>query len=533
MSIQYDRRTFVKQIGLGSLGLALVGHSAYAATGNTASKTSLPRSTPEAQGVSSTAIINFLEKVAESKIDFHSIMVLRRGHIIAEGWWSPYAPHLKHTLYSLSKSFTSTAVGLAVNEGRFTIDSSVLDFFPNDKPDNISANLAAMKVKHLLTMSTGHVKETIQPMRHSDDSWAKTFLSQAVEKEPGTFFLYNTGATYMLSAIVQKVTGNTLQEYLTPRLFDPLGIKGEDWESDPQKINTGGYGLRVKTEDIARFGQLLLQKGVWNGKQIVPAVWIDEATRTQIASNSSKPNRPKEEDDWAQGYGYQFWRCRPGGYRGDGAFGQFCMVMPDHDAVIAITSESFSMQNSMNLVWEHLLAAIDKSKTSLPSDPATHSELSAKLKALRLDPPVVNAMSPLANRISGREFILDTNEFQAKSIQLLFDDKVCTMIVNYGASKHQVSCGINKWVEQKNEKKGTPFPLFGSSNVPSPLAGSVTWAKDTTLIMTLRMMEGAHANGLTFAFTDNHVTIKFHSSISQNNPNATDKRADLKGSYVI
>ena len=531
--VNLNRRLFIKHVGLGSLGIAVLTSISTEGFPEIGSKHLLPRSTPEAQGVSSDAVSNFLDKVADSKIDFHSIMVLRHGHVIAEGWWSPYAPHLKHTLYSLSKSFTSTAVGLAINEGHFTIDSPVLSFFPNDKPAEVSSQLAAMKVKHLLTMSTGHVKDTIQPMRHSSDPWAKTFLSQPVEQEPGTFFLYNTGATYMLSAIVQKVTGQTLQQYLRPRLFDPLGIFGEDWETDPQNINTGGYGLRLKTEDIAKFGQLFLQKGVWNGKQIVPAKWIEEATRSQIQSNPSKPNRPKEEDDWAQGYGYQFWRCRPGGYRGDGAIGQFCMVMPDQDVVIAITSESFSMQNSMNLVWEHLLAAIDKSSNTLGPDPTAHSKLSSKLKLLRLDPPLHSASSSIAKKISGKEFMLDTNEFLAKSIQLAFDEKACTMTVNYGSSRHQVSCGINKWIEQKNEKKGTPFPAPGSSNVPSPIAGSVTWADDTTLVMTLRMMEGAHANGLTFKFADNHVTIKFHSSISQNNPNAADKRADLQGSFVI
>lgn len=528
-----DRRSFIEQISLGSIGLALIGKPAYAYAAGNVGMTSLPRSIPEEQGVSSKAIGAFLDKVTESKIDFHSIMVVRHGNVIAEGWWSPYAPQLKHTLYSLSKSFTSTAVGLAIDEGHFTVDSPVLSFFPEDKPNDVSSNLAAIKVRHLLTMSTGHMKDTIQPMRHSTDSWAKTFLSQPVEKEPGTFFLYNTGATYILSAIIQRVTGQTLHEYLRPRLFDPLSISGEDWETNPQGINTGGYGLRIKTEDIAKFGQLFLQKGTWNGKQIVPAKWIEEATCSQIASNSSKPNRPKEEDDWAQGYGYQFWRCRPGGYRGDGAFGQFCMVMADYDAVIAITSESFSMQNSMNLVWEHLLPAMHKSASTLPADPASHTALSKKLKALHLNPPQLNRYSPIADRISGKEFMLDTNEFKAKAVQLIFQGETCTMNVNYGIARHQLICGINKWVEQKNAKRGTPFPLSGSANVHSPIAGSATWADDNTLIVTLRLMEGAHANGLTFIFSDNHVTIRFHNSISKNNPNATDKRTDLKGSYVV
>jgi len=194
-----------------------------------ASNAALLRSTPEQQGVSSSRLNLFLDEVAKSKIEFHSIMVVRHGQVIAEGWWAPYKPSLKHTLYSLSKSFTSTAVGLAVNEGLFNIEDSVISFFPSDVPQPVNANLAAMKVKHLLTMSKGHVKDTIQPMRNGQVTWVQTFLSQPVEREPGTHFLYNTGATYMLSAILQKITGQTLMQYLRPRLFDPLDIQGEDW----------------------------------------------------------------------------------------------------------------------------------------------------------------------------------------------------------------------------------------------------------------------------------------------------------------
>jgi CubicO group peptidase (beta-lactamase class C family) len=526
------RRIFLKQIGLGSIGFALIAGVPDHHYIKIARSSALPCSSPEQQGVSSVGLISFLDEVAKSNIEFHSIMVVRHGHVIAEGWWAPYAAPLRHTLYSLSKSFTSTAVGLAVSEGHLDIEAPVISFFPTEVPQEVTPNLAAMKVKHLLTMSTGHAKDTIQSLRHSTDTWVRTFLNLPVEREPGTFFLYNTGATYMLSAIVQKVTGQPLLQYLRPRIFEPLGIEGEDWETDPLGINTGGYGLRVKTEDLAKFGQLYLQKGKWNGKQILSEQWIDEATRTQIASNSSKPSRPKEEDDWAQGYGYQFWRCRPGGYRADGAFGQFSMVMPDYDAVIAITSESFSMQNSMDLVWSHLLPTMDKTKATLSGDARAQADLKEKLKGLRLEPPKKNETSPLTNRISGKEFTLETNEFKAKSIQLNFNGNTCVFVLQDDTGRHRVTCGINKWVGQKNEGKKTPFPLSGRMDVTTAIAGSATWSNDTTLLMTWRLMESAHTNGLSFIFDDNNVTIKFHNSISLNNPKAHDKRADLKGAFL-
>ncbi len=198
-----------------------------------------------------------------------------------------------------------------------TVDDKVVSFFPNEVPATVSANLAAMRVKDLLTMATGHDKDSTGALRSDpDQNWVKAFLAQPVEHEPGTFFVYNSGATYMLSAIIQKVTGQPLLVYLKPRLFDPLGIEGADWETDPKGIATGGWGLRVRTEDIAKFGQLYLKKGLWNGKRILPEAWIEDATKFQIQSKGG--SRPKEENDWLQGYGYQFWavpqRRVPGGW---------------------------------------------------------------------------------------------------------------------------------------------------------------------------------------------------------------------------
>ena len=270
---------------------------------NPTPRAALPRSNPEAQGVSSSAILSFVE-AADRNIDaLHSLMILRHGQVIAEGWWSPYGAESPHMLFSLSKSFTSTAIGLAIAEGRLSVDDEVLKFFPEDMPQEPNNNLKAMRVRDLLRMNTGQESE---PPRPPAQSWKKAFLSHPVRFKPGTHFLYNTSATYMLAAIVEKTTGMSLLDYLKPRLFDPLGIENPTWEKSPEGINTGGYGLSIRTEDIARFGQLYLQKGKWQGKQLVPVAWVEEATSFQT-SNGSNP-----KSDWDQGYGYQFWRCRNG-----------------------------------------------------------------------------------------------------------------------------------------------------------------------------------------------------------------------------
>lgn len=329
---------------LGSL--LAVGQLALAETA------ALPRCAPEGQGVSSAAIREFIE-TANQKIDtLHSVMIVRHGHVIAEGWWKPEAPDKQHVLHSLSKSFTSTAVGLAVAEGKLSIDDPVLKFFPEDAPAEPSNNLKQMRVRDLLTMSTGH---QVEAKFTNDEPWVKTFLAHPVPHKPGAHFQYNTPATYMCSAIVQKVTGQTVLDYLKPRLFEPLGIENPKWGTSPQGITYGGFGLHIKTEDIAKFGQLYLQKGKWNGKQLVPASWVEMATSKQV-SNGSDPSR-----DWDQGYGFQFWRCRHGAYRGDGAFGQFCIVLPDQDAVIAITADTKDMQAELNVVWDKLLPAFQAS----------------------------------------------------------------------------------------------------------------------------------------------------------------------------
>lgn len=339
------------------------------------SSSRLPRSSPESQGVSSAQVRAFVEAADQSIRDMHSFMLVRHGHVVAECWWHPQAAEKPHILWSLSKSFTSTAVGLAVAEGKLSIDDKVLSFFPEDVPPEPSPHLRAMTVRHLLTMSTGHAAE---PWWQGEEVWTKRFLAEPVPHEPGTHFRYNTPATYMLSAIVQKVTGETVVDYLTPRLFEPLGIQKPTWDQSPQGISIGGYGLYLRTEDIAKFGQLYLQQGKWQGKQLIPGEWIAQATTKQI-DNDKAPSAGNP--DWRQGYGFQFWQCRHGAYRGDGKDGQFCIVLPEQDAVIAITAKTGNMQRQLDLVWEHLLPAF---QDTLPENAKELEKLQTTLSRLAL-----------------------------------------------------------------------------------------------------------------------------------------------------
>jgi CubicO group peptidase (beta-lactamase class C family) len=311
------------------------------------------------------AMDGFFEQSAADSMDIHSVMIVRDGSVIYSRWQSEGVDSVPHVLHSVSKTFTATAVGLAIADGKMALTDKVIDYFPDKLPAEVSDNLKAMTVRDLLTMSCGHDEE---PSLHGspDQDWVTVFLAHPVVHEPGTFYLYNSLGTYMLSAIVQQVTGEKVVDYLTPRLFEPLHIDKPRWEESPQGINCGGWGLYLKTEDLAKMGQLLLQKGEWNGQQLIPAEWVAEMSKKQVESinpgtrieQAAERGMTKETSDWMQGYGYQMWRCRPGCFRADGARGQYIIVVPDKNAVIAITSNVEDLQGELNLVWNRILPVL-------------------------------------------------------------------------------------------------------------------------------------------------------------------------------
>jgi CubicO group peptidase (beta-lactamase class C family) len=449
----------------------------------------LPRSSPEAQGIDSSAILSFVEAVDRQIDSLHSFMLVRHGHVVAEGWWSPYAAESPHALYSLSKSFTSTAVGLAIADGKLSLDDEVLKFFPDDAPSQPSANLKAMRVRDLLCMSTGHQTE---PPRTPAQPWTKSFLAHPVPNKPGTHFLYNTSATYMLSAIVQKVTGGTVLDYLKPRLFEPLGIEHPTWETSPQGITTGGYGLSIRTEDIARFGQLYLQKGKWQGKQLVPQMWVEAATARQT-SNGSNP-----KSDWDQGYGYQFWRCRHGAYRGDGAFGQFCVVLPGQDAVLAVTSGVRDMQGVLNLVWDKLLPAMKSS--SLASDDNARKQLEDKLRTLSLRLPEGSSHPPSG---SGKKYVFGANEQKLEAIRLEGDSAV-TLVTRFNGVEQRIVCGRGAF--QKGRASWGPIR-------EQPAAASGAWTADDTFTAKLCFYETPFTLTVRLTFSGEELRIHSDSNV--------------------
>jgi CubicO group peptidase (beta-lactamase class C family) len=484
-------------------------------------------SSPEAEGISSSAVLDFIQAIEKHEshpLDtVQGLMLLRHGKVVAEGWWAPYGPQYPHSLFSLSKSFTSSAIGLAVAEGRLTVDDPVLKFFSDDVPKNPSENLKAMRVRHLLSMNTGHRQDTtarvFRERNHNtlfgmvahpdantsamfggeDDNWPHRFLSLPVEYAPGTWFVYNTAATYMLSAIITRLTGESLLDYLRPRLFNPLGIENPAWETDPCGISIGGTGLHLRLEDIACFGQMYLQKGVWAGGRILSGAWIAEATKA-TSDNSNTQTNP----DWTVGYGYQFWRCRYHAYRGDGAFGQYCLVMPEQDAVLAIISGLRDMQKVLDHVWTHLLPAMQPE--ALPANPQAYTELRDRLASLSL--PLVNGQTsspPSAESWSGKTYQLESNQLRLESVSIMFDDTRNTLIWRDDRGEHIIQVSPSLWLKGTSDLRGRG---------DEPIAACGAWTDVDTYEVRVCCVEDVYCPILRFHYISDELQLDVE-------PNAT------------
>lgn len=464
-----------------------------------------PTGRPEEQGMASGNIRAFLEAAEENGLEVHSFKLLRHGKAVAEGCWDPYSTEDRHSLYSLSKSFTSTAVGFAVSEGLFSLDDRVVSFFPEYAPEKTDENLSAMRVRHLISMATGHAEDTTDRIRKDrDGNWVRGFLSLPVEYEPGTHFLYNTGATYMLSAIIRKLTGQSLLDYLMPRLFEPLGIERPVWENCPMGTNVGGWGLSLKLDDIARFGQLYLQKGKWLGKQLLPDGWADEATSFKV------PNGEEPKSDWCQGYGYQFWRCRHNAYRGDGAFGQFCVVMPEQDAVFAFLSGFEDMQRLLDLCWEHLL--LPMSVSALPENEKDYAALQSKLAALAYPPLRGQRSSKLESGFSGRRFKLESNDLRYDEIRFAFDDQFNTLYLKTSGVEQAIRLGKGEWLTG-----GYEYVLkteFVDMQLGTKVVASAAWEDDSTLRILLRHIETPFCQRLVCRFEKDGLRLQAGFNVS-------------------
>lgn len=337
----------------------------------------LPRCRPEDVGVDPGGIFGFLDAQAAAELETHALLLARHGRVFAEGYWHPYTPADRPLVYSLSKSFTSAAVGIAVGDGLLGYDDRLVDLFADVvDPAAVGERTASIRVRDCLAMATGHVSDTVLTpalaSRPGRTPWAGALCPEP-EGVPGETFCYNQWATWTLAEVVRHATGTDVHALLRERVLHPLGVDATLWDRDKAGRIQGFTGLHVSVEGLAVFFHLLADGGVAGGQRLLPQEWVAEHARAHVANGPGLP-------DWQAGYGWQFWRNSAGGYRGDGAYGQFGIVLPEHDLVVVLTGQTDRMQAVIDNVQGHLVPAIGRPSTADP-DAVAH-----RLAGLTMEP---------------------------------------------------------------------------------------------------------------------------------------------------
>lgn len=464
----------------------------------------LPRVRPETQGVPSRAVAELFDSLmALPRTDIHSVLVMRHGAVVGEMYPAPFAPKFRHTMYSCSKTFVGAAVGLAIADNRLRLTDRVGAFFPELLPDTVSPDLARLTVRDLLTMTSGITPDW--SMRSLTPDWIKTYLAKPVAGV-GTKFQYDSIATYLLSALVQRATGMTLLDYLRAKLFTPLHITEVDWELSPEGYNTGGWGLHIQTESLAKFGQLLLDGGKWHGRQLLPADWVKSMMTEQQPGT---------------GYGFQMWQCEyPGAWRADGALGQYILVIPDKDMVVVITECTLiDGARQRRLVWDKLLPAL--SDAPLPPADRDFARLQRKQSTYTLPLPEGKPSSPLARPFEGKRIRLEANkygwqtlEWQPAAHRPALQLKVTT---DHGQC-FTLDFGYRQWLTTPVDVC-PPYsisPIGAFTGIPRPFhaSGSYAWPEPDVLRLQVHYVDWVSALGLELRFDGTAATLTVRENYS-------------------
>jgi len=473
------------------------------------------RTSPESLGIPSYAIEGFINNIEKEGIELHSLMILRHGKVCAEGWWKPYSKNELHNVHSFTKSFVSTAFGILESEGILSLEDSVISFFPEETPENPSENLKNMKIRHLLSMSCGHHDEP----RITDKNFVKAFLSHPVTHEPGTYFRYNSAATHLVSRIIHKVTGKTFIEFLKPYIFEPMGFGEFSCSNNSDGFPSGGGGLALKTEDMTKLAALYLNKGKWQGKELIPEKWIETATIPQV-DNSNGEHRENNED-WEAGYGYQMWMNKnKHSYRFDGAFGQEAFVCQDEDLAVVFTAASYRLGDIFDLIRRYILNNL--SDKALPENTGASGELINKLNNLRLPELIKSEKSLMELNASGKKLALEDNKLTfiaagnfmnaplisgVKFITPVFEEDKVILTFENGEKSETIAAGT-KGEAIKNTIK--------TENGELDFYASAKWLDQNVLSITYRTLKIVRSTNLTITYHLNSAEISVEHALRGN-----------------
>jgi CubicO group peptidase (beta-lactamase class C family) len=450
------------------------------------------------------AVESLLDDLAARGMRVHSLLVHRDGAPVLDLWQWPHEPALKHKLHSATKSFTATAVGFAEAAGLLDLEDPVVEFFRGRLRAVPGENLSRLRVRDLLTMRTGHARGLSgATTRRRKTGWVDEFLEEPVVDRPGRGFRYSSTTSHVLSAIVQEVAGMPVDEYLRPRLFEPLGITDYAWERDPEGVSSGGNGLSLRPRDLLSFGVLCLQDGVWEGKRLLPEGWVQKASALHVRRavsgewNGQELLPPGPDAVADSGYGYQFWVSEDGSYSASGLFGQECMVFPQYGGVVVVTG-------AMPDPSYHDLPGMlrDAFRRAFASDDVTVS--GSRIERAR-EP------EPLESRVDGpvlrRVFDFAENEQGVRSLSVETDAEIVRVGIEDDRGTHTVEHGLGKWVPQ--DTGVSVWRLHHSyQDDAAPILAGARWASTEALDLTWHFLEGPFIDRLTLTFEGDGVVLE-------------------------
>jgi CubicO group peptidase (beta-lactamase class C family) len=399
-------------------------------------------SVPEKLGISSEAVLSFIEHLERRKCCMHSVLILRHGEIALEAYYPPFTIESLHRMYSTTKTFVSIAIGFMIDEGKITLQSRIADFFQKLLPANPYPAITKMTVRDLLLMATPFNDSTYTV---NDKNWICTFFNAKPTHDGGAVFHYDTSGTVTLNALVEKISGQNLVDYLRPRLFDPLGISKNAWCIErPEGGAWGGSGLQLTTRDLARFAFFLINKGNWQGKQLISSSYIDEACTPQIDNRVATA-----ETEFHFGYGYQIWCTRHNGFATVGMGSQLSVCVPDKDLILVTTGDT---QNTaagndtvLDLFWTDIYDKLIDN--TLTENKRAYSKLQDKLSRLEFPSIDGSPHSPLERELDGAIFLLEENPMAIKKISFNFSHDEGTMSYDKATGSYKFNFGLGRYTE--------------------------------------------------------------------------------------
>lgn len=443
----------------------------------------------------------------------HSLLVHWRGRTELELWQWPHEPELKHKLHSATKSFTATAVGFAEAEGLLGLEDPVVDFFADRIPGAPGENLARMRVRDLLTMRTGHARGLSgATTRLRNTGWVGEFLDEPVVERPGRNFRYSSTTSHVLSAIVQRVAGVPVDEYLRPRLFEPLGISDYEWERDPEGVCSGGNGLTLRPRDLLSFGVLYLQDGMWQGRRVLPAGWVRTATALHVRRaisgewNGSELVPPGPDAVADSGYGYQFWTTEDGIYNASGIFGQECMVFPEHGGVVVVTG---AMGDGTYHDLPDMLRRTFREAFATGPGPGG-DELRRRVERAREPSP----LAPDRYRDGFRRtYDFEANEQGVRSLAVDVRGDRVRLELEDERGRHELTHGVGHWIRQRTGVSVWRLHHSYQDEAPLVLAGA-QWRSPDVLELTWHFLEAPFIDYLTLSFTEDEVRLEHEVNVN-------------------